>query len=131
MQRRVRDLLNAKNIDFEELDGADQNFLEERNALFALSKQRGKYPQVFIVDEDGKKTFVGLWEQMEVSLKGRSRLLPVNHSLCVMLTTRSWVGACLLAWQSLNECCNIPASILEENPQIETFDKVFKDCKRK
>jgi hypothetical protein len=67
LQRRVRDLFNAKQIAFEELDGADQTSLEQRNALFALSKQRGKYPQVFIIDADGSKRFIGLWEKIEVS----------------------------------------------------------------
>ena len=30
----------------------------------------------------------------------------------------------------LNEANEIPADILEANPTIETFDKVFRDCEK-
>jgi glutaredoxin len=66
LQRRARDLFNAKGVEYKEVDGADQTNLDERNALFGISKQRGKYPQVFIEKEDGTVTFVGLWEKLEV-----------------------------------------------------------------
>ena len=46
------------------LDGSDAAKKEERNALFAVSELRGKYPQVFKVVGD-KMTFLGDYEGME------------------------------------------------------------------
>mmetsp|Transcript_7654 Transcript_7654/g.16612 ORF Transcript_7654/g.16612 Transcript_7654/m.16612 type:complete len:98 (+) Transcript_7654:121-414(+) len=60
-------LLRAKKIEFDTVDGSDPNVKEKRNALFAVSGIRGKYPQWFQVADAGDDlpTFVGMWDEIE------------------------------------------------------------------
>lgn len=81
-QRRARDLLAAKKIAFEEVDGALEENKELRNALFNISSQRGKYPQFFL-ERDGRHEFIGLWEQVEVRFA----------SVCFV---SEWMGMCVV-----------------------------------
>lgn len=60
--RRMESLFGAKHYDFKKIDGADQENKEQRDKLFGLSGQRGKYPQCFVESTDGAIRFVGLWE---------------------------------------------------------------------
>lgn len=57
-------LLNARRVLYETVDGADPDPLQihRRNDLFKISGIRGKYPQWFIVDEDENVTYIGDWE---------------------------------------------------------------------
>ena len=79
-------------IQFEKVDGSYPDNKELRDVLFAVSGQRGKYPQCFLKEESGSYRFVGLWDEVE----------------------------------SLIECNTIPADVLASNPQIKTFNQVFK-----
>ncbi|CAM9531756.1 unnamed protein product [Phaeothamnion confervicola] len=63
-QRRCRDLLAGKGIEYDEVDGADPANIDLRNELFSLSGHRGRYPQVFI-EREGEREFVGLWSEVE------------------------------------------------------------------
>lgn len=94
--RRMEQTLTANRIEFEQVDGASADKLELRNKLFAVSSIRGKYPQLFIVQENGDHKFVGQWDEVE----------------------------------SLVESDDIPAEVLDANPQIGTFKKVFANVKR-
>lgn len=88
--RRMEDSLIAKKIHFEKIDGSAPENKEQRDILFGVSQQRGKYPQCFLKHEDGTYSFVGTWDDFE----------------------------------SLIECSELPADVLEANPQIQTFEKV-------
>lgn len=66
-QRRAEDLLNAKGIAFQSVDGALDENHAFRNQLFAVSGVRGKYPQVFIRSDSGIQ-YVGDWPKLEVLL---------------------------------------------------------------
>ena len=46
------------------LDGSNVGLVNKRNELFAISKEQGKYPQLFLVD-NGVTTFIGGYELME------------------------------------------------------------------
>jgi hypothetical protein len=83
-----------------------------RDALFGVSSKRGKYPQLFIQEEDGQQIFVGLWEEIEVNDS-----LMHSFSFLPSLTFFS-------SLQSLIECDALPAEVLEANPNIPTFAKV-------
>ena len=64
--RRCRDLLTARNVKFEELDGNDTELKEKRNEFFTISGVRGQYPQLFKLPVDGgTPVFVGVWEKIE------------------------------------------------------------------
>lgn len=78
---------------------------ETRDTLFGVSGQRGKYPQVFIKEND-TYTFVGLWDAIEVRL---------SH----LLSTFDMIDM-----KSLIECDDLPAEVLEANPTIPNFKKV-------
>jgi hypothetical protein len=62
--RRLQDSLTARKIQFEALDGSLPENKERRDECFAISGQRGKYPQCFLTGE-GPMRFVGLWEEVE------------------------------------------------------------------
>lgn len=62
-QRRLETILISYRFDFRQIDGSDPENWELRDALFEISKQRGKYPQIFIKSDDHYE-FVGLWEQV-------------------------------------------------------------------
>lgn len=63
--RRMEDTLIAKKIQFEKIDGSAPKKKEQRDILFGVSQQRGKYPQCFLKHEDGTYSFVGSWDEME------------------------------------------------------------------
>ena len=98
--RRARDLLTARNVKFEELDGNDIELKDKRNAFFAVSGIRGQYPQLFKIPVDGESggtaVFVGDWEKIE----------------------------------SLNECDDIPTEVLSANPSIVTLAMTLADCQK-
>ena len=67
-QIRCQGILEGKKLIFESIDGALEENKEKRNELFGISDKRGKYPQVFIKGEDGNIQFIGLWENIEVTV---------------------------------------------------------------
>jgi hypothetical protein len=66
-QRRLDDVLNSKKIACEKIDGCMPENKSERDNLFSISNERGKYPQCFIRQDDGSLKFVGLWETVDIS----------------------------------------------------------------
>ncbi len=52
--------LSFNQVRYETIDGSMEENKEKRNALFAISGVRGKYPQVFIDDK-----YIGDWEVIE------------------------------------------------------------------
>jgi hypothetical protein len=67
--RRMEDALNAKKIVYEKVDGSDAAQVELRNKLFGVSSLRGKYPQLFIVQENGDYKYVGQWDETEMLIE--------------------------------------------------------------
>lgn len=57
-------MLIGKKMVFEKVDGVLPEQKERRDQLFAISGQRGKYPQCFIESESGCR-FIGLWDELE------------------------------------------------------------------
>lgn len=64
-QRKLSAAMTSKKVRFTEIDGMDPEHKELRSQLFDLSGLRGKYPQVFIQNADGKHEFIGDWEEFE------------------------------------------------------------------
>ncbi|KAJ1410663.1 hypothetical protein B484DRAFT_455817 [Ochromonadaceae sp. CCMP2298] len=62
--RRMLDSLTGMKIQFETLDGSVPENKERRDECFAISGQRGKYPQCFLTGE-GPMRFIGVWEDVE------------------------------------------------------------------
>lgn len=62
-QRFVRQAFLGKNIKLEEIDGMSPESKEARDALFAVSNLRGKYPQVF-TKVNGETTFIGDFDKI-------------------------------------------------------------------
>lgn len=95
-QDRALNILKARNICFETIDGADPLMKERRNKLFGISGIRGSYPQFFIYDtsvydkvED--VSFLGDWEKIE----------------------------------AVNDASDLPAEVLKEHPSIKTWDNLM------
>lgn len=57
-QNFIRNCFTGRKIPFVQVDGMDAARKEERNALFAVSNLRGKYPQVF-TKREGDISFIG------------------------------------------------------------------------
>ena len=68
-QRNLRTKLQGKGFAFDELDGMEPSNHDVRTELFELSGIKGKFPQIFIVRNDGKKEFVGDYEKFESLLE--------------------------------------------------------------
>lgn len=66
-QKNAITILESKRISYETLDGSDTENKESRNELFALSKHRGKYPQFFLLNENGSKAFWGDMEAFNIA----------------------------------------------------------------
>ncbi len=62
--RRLEDVLSSKKLVFDKIDGSLAEHKTIRDELFAISGQRGKYPQCFIKSVDGYK-FIGFWEELQ------------------------------------------------------------------
>mmetsp|Transcript_13558 Transcript_13558/g.27014 ORF Transcript_13558/g.27014 Transcript_13558/m.27014 type:complete len:117 (+) Transcript_13558:105-455(+) len=88
---RSLQLIKARKMRFETVDGADPVNRERRNALFAVSGVRGKYPQWFTESDDGVASFVGMWEDVE-TMNERSGV-PASYGDGV-LTWEEAFGAC-------------------------------------
>mmetsp|Transcript_51008 Transcript_51008/g.74611 ORF Transcript_51008/g.74611 Transcript_51008/m.74611 type:complete len:216 (-) Transcript_51008:36-683(-) len=95
-QRRLRTLLDHRNIEYQEVDGAAPENKTMRDQLFEISQSHGVYPQTFMI-HDGDIFFIGLWDQIE----------------------------------QLNECNDLPEEFIASNPDVQTFDNVFKYAFRK
>ncbi|GMH71454.1 hypothetical protein TL16_g05652 [Triparma laevis f. inornata] len=65
--RRCTDLLSAKKVAYDTVDGADAEQKEVRDRLFGISGVRGNYPQMFVMVEGlmSKIEFLGSWEKIE------------------------------------------------------------------
>ena len=72
-QRRILSTLDAHRIVFSQIDGALPENKEYRDNLFAISSQRGKYPQCFL-KKDNNVRFIGLWPEIEVIYQIRLHL---------------------------------------------------------
>lgn len=90
-QRKVRNILKAKNTPHVEVDGMSPEHRESRNELFAISGIRGNYPQFFFVHSNGATSYIGNFEKIE----------------------------------EINEGSSLPKEILDQHPEIVTWDKVF------
>ena len=121
-QRRLRDLLHAKRVPFEEIDGSDATFRAARDVLWKSSGKRALYPQLFILrpgaaevgasngageggfeglaDAADRIEFVGAWEPIDGGAEGL-------EAMC--------------------EADDIPAELLDANPSIRTFNRYFAD----
>eukprot|EP01083_Nonionella_stella_P277295 942650_1 len=65
-QKKIHDLLVHKKIRFELLDGSQEDNKDHRNQFFDLSKLRGKYPQIFIVQNNYQKIdFIGMDDDIQ------------------------------------------------------------------
>mmetsp|Transcript_10594 Transcript_10594/g.22195 ORF Transcript_10594/g.22195 Transcript_10594/m.22195 type:complete len:122 (-) Transcript_10594:469-834(-) len=64
-QTRALSLLSARGIPHETLDGMDPANRERRNELFGISGVRANYPQLFLLNEEGKAEFWGGWDRLE------------------------------------------------------------------
>lgn len=62
--RRLEDSLKGKKLVFDKVDGVLPENKEVRDKLFAISGQRGKYPQCFVTEGDSYR-FVGMWDDIE------------------------------------------------------------------
>lgn len=62
----MNDLLIAKKIRFEALDGSQAENKDNRNKFFNISNVRGKYPQVFIYTKDDDIKYIGMDEEIQV-----------------------------------------------------------------
>jgi len=116
---RIEDLFIGKGFAFEKIDGALPENKETRDALFAVEgSQRGKYPQCFIRNDDGSLNFIGLWNKIGMQYI-HTRKCSLPFTLFVKFFT-----------EELVECDSLPADILEANPTIPTFSKVFVDAQK-
>ena len=57
--------MDSFNIDYKEVDGANQINKELRNELFTISGKRGVYPQVFLSDKGESTEFIGDFEAIQ------------------------------------------------------------------
>lgn len=64
-QRRAEDILIGNDLIIEKIDGVIEDNRSLRDALFEISKQRGKYPQVFITKGTDNYEFIGLFDDLE------------------------------------------------------------------
>eukprot|EP01084_Bolivina_argentea_P296622 510888_1 len=64
-QKKVGDRLKQLKVRYEQLDGAQQENKDLRNKLFNVSNVRGKYPQVFVVDEKDNLKYVGMDDEID------------------------------------------------------------------
>ena len=94
-QRKVKSWLEAKRVKFQEIDASLEENKEVRNELYDVSGKRGGLPQVFIVTTEADGTG---------STKYAGDYEGIND---------------------LIESDSIPADLLEKNPQIPTFTRVF------
>ena len=58
-QKRMHDLLLLKKIRFELCDGSQDENRKYRNQFWAISKERGKYPQIFVIENENNAKFIG------------------------------------------------------------------------
>ena len=80
-QRRLETLMLSFRFDFTQIDGSEPQWRELRDKLFEVSKQRGKYPQVFIKTED-EYEFIGLWEQVSMACVAGKPCLALSVVTC-------------------------------------------------
>mmetsp|Transcript_19168 Transcript_19168/g.23641 ORF Transcript_19168/g.23641 Transcript_19168/m.23641 type:complete len:127 (+) Transcript_19168:49-429(+) len=67
-QKMVQDTFLAKKVRFENIDGAQLDNKVHRNKFFNISKVRGKYPQIFLCDENKKWEYIGMDEEFQYLL---------------------------------------------------------------
>lgn len=94
-QTKTLNLLQAKLIPFETVNGMDPNQRERRNALFQISGIRANYPQLFFVLPSNETIYFGNFEKLE----GLNEMT------------------------SLPE--DVIANALRHNPDLETWDSTF------
>lgn len=80
-QERCSQLLQTVDIDVELVDGANPRLNEVRENLFHLCGERGKYPQVFVVDEIGTIKSFGGYEHIQ-SLNEQRKLHEAIRLCC-------------------------------------------------
>ena len=93
-QRRAEDILNGNELVVEKIDGVIEENKPLRDVLFGISKQRGKYPQIFIKKGADDYEFVGLFEDLESISESSTipaEILAANPGIRTM---NSVFGAC-------------------------------------
>jgi len=92
-------ILKARKTPYEVVDGNDAAQMERRDELFGISGTRGHYPQFFLSSYDEA---------------GKE-------------TTLTYLGD-YHRFKDLNDTIDLPKEIVEDNPELETWDRVFQDC---
>jgi len=64
-QKKCSDTMVGLKIRLEQLDGAQAENKALRNKLFNCSNVRGKYPQIFIKNEKGELSYIGMDDQFQ------------------------------------------------------------------
>jgi len=67
-QTKMNDTFKTQGYRLEQLDGAQGENKELRNKLFNVSNVRGKYPQIFIVNDKDELTYIGNDEAIQAEL---------------------------------------------------------------
>lgn len=63
--RRAEDILIGNDLIVEKVDGVLEENKQLRDKLFEISKQKGKYPQIFVKKDSDNYEFVGLFDDLE------------------------------------------------------------------
>lgn len=63
--RRAEDILIGNDLIIEKVDGVLEENKQLRDKLFEISKQKGKYPQIFVKKDSDNYEFVGLFDDLE------------------------------------------------------------------
>jgi hypothetical protein len=92
-------ILKARKTPYEVVDGNDAAQKERRDELFGISGTRGHYPQFFLS----------------------------SHDEAGKETTLTYLGD-YHRFKDLNDTIDLPREIIEENPRLETWDRVFEGC---
>mmetsp|Transcript_25101 Transcript_25101/g.40744 ORF Transcript_25101/g.40744 Transcript_25101/m.40744 type:complete len:125 (+) Transcript_25101:60-434(+) len=64
-QKRMSDKLKAHKVRIEQLDGSQPENKDARSKLFNCSDVRGKYPQIFIVNEKDELKYIGMDDEID------------------------------------------------------------------
>jgi hypothetical protein len=119
-QERAMMLFESMGIPYETIDGSAPNRKDERNALFQLSGLRGIYPQFFLVQQQGGA-------DTDVADAGAATTTGDDHhdhdddgSNAVLSVLGNYD-----AIEGINEASSLPTDVLQNNPEILTWDRLM------